>query len=48
MTAKQIIDNLDKIYERKSKVTQVSVRKKLLQLNLNSESTSIKHITEFE
>lgn len=47
-TAKEILNSLDGIYERKSLATQLALRKKLLGLKLRGDTSLIKHFTIFE
>ncbi|CAD7093709.1 unnamed protein product [Hermetia illucens] len=47
-TTKEIISDLDAIYERKSVATQLALRKKLLSLKLQGDIKLIKHFTNFD
>ncbi|CAD7085649.1 unnamed protein product [Hermetia illucens] len=47
-TTKEIIGDLDAIYERKSVATQLALRKKLLSLKLQGDTKLIKHFTNFD
>lgn len=47
-TAKDIIQSLNAIYERKSIATQLAIRKKLLELKLSGDVSLTKHFTIFE
>ncbi|CAD7078412.1 unnamed protein product [Hermetia illucens] len=47
-TTKEIISDLDAIYERKSVATQLALRKKLLSLKLQGDTKLIKHFTNFD
>lgn len=46
--SKTIFDNLDKIYERKSLATQLTLRKRLLNLKLQANESLIQHFTAFD
>lgn len=48
LTARDIMQKLDSIYERKSLATQLSVQKKLLSFKLKAETSLIKHFIEFD
>ncbi|CAD7085369.1 unnamed protein product [Hermetia illucens] len=47
-TTKEIISDLDAMYERKSVATQLALRKKLLSLKLQGDTKLIKHFTNFD
>ncbi|CAD7093898.1 unnamed protein product [Hermetia illucens] len=47
-TTKEIISDLDAIYERKSVATQLALRKKLLSLKLQGDTKLIKPFTNFD
>lgn len=48
ITAKEIINALDTIYERKSIATQLAIRKQLLQLKVKPDMTLMKHFAIFD
>uniref|UniRef100_A0A1Y1MAC2 Retrovirus-related Pol polyprotein from transposon TNT 1-94-like beta-barrel domain-containing protein n=1 Tax=Photinus pyralis TaxID=7054 RepID=A0A1Y1MAC2_PHOPY len=48
ITAKQILEKLDSLYERKSLATQLSVQKKLLSFKYNEEKRLMDHFREFD
>jgi len=48
ITARQILGNLDAVYERKSLGSQLAVRKRLLSLKLLSEMSLLSHFTIFD
>lgn len=47
-TAKEILVNLDSLYERKSIATQLALRKKLLSLKLQADTSLMKHFATFD
>lgn len=47
-TAKEILQSLDNIYERKSVASQLALRKKLLSLKLQSDMSLIQHFAIFD
>lgn len=47
-TAREILKNLDSLYERKSIATQLAVRKKLLALKLQGDTELVKHFAKFD
>ena len=47
-TAKQVLQSLDAIYERKISATQLAIRKKLLGLKLQGDTSLIKHFTTLD
>lgn len=47
-TAREIIQNLHSVYERKSLATQLSVQKKLLSMKFKEDMPLIKHFLIFD
>lgn len=48
VTAKEILDNLNVVYERKSVATQLALRKSLIELRLEGDTPLIKHFAVFD
>lgn len=48
LTAKEILDNMSSLYERKSFATQMVLRTQLSQLKLSADTTLIKHFIRFD